>query len=298
MKRRNFLIYSLLFAGGCSASGRNSTNQADPRRLKPLEQLRFAVTDAKGTEDLERDYEPFRAALEDVLALPVKFFPVDDYFAAAAALQSDSVDLVWAGPSEYVVIKARTTAVPLVELPRPEYYTVAWTRADSGIRSLSDLKGKTIDVRKDGSTVSHLGAIKLLLDAGLDPNTDVNLIMSGEYSLTPLETGEADAMTRAPYRYKNALVDAVAAEEDYPIIAQGQQLPGDILIASSYLEEARRADLQAKILAGEEQLMAAIGSVDSLSFRFKGSTLLPANDANYDVIRQVYQTIGQGDFLQ
>ena len=298
MKRRNFLLYSLLLAGGCTVATNSPSNQTGSSALKPLEKLRFAVTDAKGLADLERDYEPFRSTLEQVLELPVEFFPVKDYFDAAAALQSNSVDLVWAGPSEYIVIKARTNALPLLELPRPEYYTVVWVRADSGIKSLAELKGKTIDMRKDGSTSSHLGAIKLLIDAGLDPQTDVNIIMSGEYSLTPLETGEADAMTRAPYRYKNALEEANASEEDYPIIATGQPLPGDIFIASSFLDEARRTDLQAKMLESQAQLMEAIASVATLGFRFQGSKLIPANDANYNFIREVYRAIGQGNFLQ
>ena len=298
MKRRNFLLYSFLLAAGCTAATSETNPQSDTPQLQPLSKLRFAVTDATGVEDLERDYEPFRAALEKALDLPVEFFPVEDYFAAAAALQSNAVDLVWAGPSEYVVIKARTNAVPIVELPRPEYYTVLWVKADSGIKSIAELKGKTIDVRKDGSTVSHLGAVKLLLDAGLDPRTDVTLITSGEYSLKPLETGAADAMTRAPYRYQNALTEAEVSESEYPVIAKGQQLPGDIFILSSHLEAARQADIQARMLANQQDLMAAIAAVESLEFRFRGSSLVEADDAVYDVIREVYTAIGQGDFIQ
>ena len=299
MKRRHFLLYSFLLAAGCTTATNSGTNpQDDSSQLQPLSKLRFAVTDAKGLEDLERDYEPFRAALEKALDLPVEFFPVEDYFAAAAALQSNAVDLVWAGPSEYVVIKARTNAVPIVEIPRPEYYTVLWVRADSGIKSIAELKGKTIDVRKDGSTVSHLGAVKLLLDAGLDPQTDVTLITSGEYSLKPLETGAAAAMTRAPYRYQNALAEAGASESDYPVLIQGQQLPGDIFILGSHFEAARRADIQARMLANQQDFMAAIAAVESLGFRFQGSSLVAADDAVYDLIREVYTAIGQGDFIQ
>ncbi|MEM9120147.1 MAG: PhnD/SsuA/transferrin family substrate-binding protein [Cyanobacteria bacterium P01_F01_bin.56] len=298
MKRRHFLWYSLLLAASCTATTNGPNPQGDAPELQPLSKLRFAITDAKGLEDLERDYEPFRAALETVLDLPVEFFPVEDYFAAAAALQSNAVDLVWAGPSEYVVIKARTNAVPIVELPRPEYYTVLWVRADSGITSLAELKGKTLDVRKNGSTSAHLGAVKLLLDAGLDPQTDVTLITSGERSLKPLETGEADAMTRAPYRYQNALVGAGAAEEDYPVLAKGQQLPGDIFILGSHLEASRQADIQSRMLANQQDLMAAIAAVESLEFRFRDSKLIEADDAVYDVIREAYIAIGQGDFIQ
>ena len=168
------------------------------------------------------------------------------------------------------------------------------------LKSLAEagMSPEVIDVRKDGSTVSHLGAVKLLLDAGLDPRTDVTLITSGEYSLKPLETGAADAMTRAPYRYQNALTEAEVSESEYPVIAKGQQLPGDIFILSSHLEAARQADIQARMLANQQDLMAAIAAVESLEFRFRGSSLVEADDAVYDVIREVYTAIGQGDFIQ
>ncbi|GAB4147673.1 MAG: hypothetical protein Fur0046_26010 [Cyanobacteria bacterium J069] len=81
-----------------------------------LQQLRFAVTDVHGLDELKEKYDPFRAALEAVLETSIEFFPVDDLLMAASALQADQLDLVWAGPSEYVTIHARTQAVPLVSL--------------------------------------------------------------------------------------------------------------------------------------------------------------------------------------
>ena len=122
--------------------------------------------------------------------------------------------------------------------------------------------------------------------------------MSGERSLSPLEVGDADAMAQAPYRYQDALAAAGATEAEYPTIARGQQLPGDILIASGYLEDSVRNDIQFKMLESKVQLMESISSVESLAFRFRGSTLTSADDANYDMIRQAYQAIGQGDFLK
>ncbi|NEQ98809.1 MAG: PhnD/SsuA/transferrin family substrate-binding protein [Cyanothece sp. SIO2G6] len=298
MKRRHVLFYPFLFSVGCAAVTGNAGIQSQTPALKSLDKLRFTVTDTGGIEELQRDYDTFRIALEQTLEIPVEFFPVETYFDAAAALQSNAVDLVWAGPSEYVVIKARTNAALLVELPRPEYYTVIWVRADSGIQTLADLKGKTLDIRKNGSTGSHLGAIKLLIDAGLNPQTDINIIASGEYSAKSLDTGAADAMALTPYRYRNVLDTLGSAEADYPVIATGQPFPGDAFIASSHLEAARQIDIKSKMLAHQNQLIQAILSVDNLSFRFQGSKLVPANDTHYNVIRQVYEAIGQGDFIQ
>lgn len=298
MNRRHFLWYSLLLAAGCAAAQETANIPTNSTSIKTLQKLRFSVTDAEGMEDLERDYEPFRASLSEILGVPVEFFPVENYFAAAAALQSDSVDLVWSGPAEYVIINARTNAVPIIGITRPDYFTVLGVRADSGIKSVADLRGKTLDVRKEGSTSSHLGAIKLLIDAGLDPQTDVNIIMSGEYSLKGLQAGEADAIALNPHRYRELLAEVGASEADYPLIASGDPLPSDVIMASSHLEEGQRNEIQARILASSQALMDSILSVETIGFRFAGATLDATGDADYDMIRQAYQAIGQGDFLR
>ena len=121
MKRRNFLWYSCLFAAGCSASSTASRTTT----IRPPERLRLAIADIQGIDELKEKYEPFRAALEEVLETSVEFFPVEDFLIAASALQANQLDLVWAGPSEYVAIHACTQAVPLVSLIRSNYYSPA-----------------------------------------------------------------------------------------------------------------------------------------------------------------------------
>ncbi|WP_042341823.1 phosphate/phosphite/phosphonate ABC transporter substrate-binding protein [Calothrix sp. PCC 7507] len=297
MKRRNLLKYSCLLIIGCSATTNSSTNSDSATRVNLPTKLRFAVTDANGLTELQQDYEPFRVALEKVLATSVEFFPVQDYFMAASALQSNQVDLVWAGPSEYVVIRARTNAVPVISLTRPGYHAVIVVRADSNIKSPPDLKGKKIDMWKLGSTAAHIAGSKLLIDAGLNPQTDLKIIMSGDDSLNMLKTKRVDAIVRPFHRYKIALANAGATEREYPIIAQGKQLPGDVFVLNSQLEPAVVAQIQSRILSGKEQLLQAIDSVKSLSVRFKNAKVVLGNDADFDVLREVYQAIGQDKFI-
>lgn len=294
MKRRNFLWCSFLFASSCAT--------VIPPRLSHTvtmpAKLRFAVTDAKGLKELKQDYEPFRAALEEVLNLPIEFFPVEDYFTAASALQSNQVDLVWADPAIYVAIHARTNAIPVITITRPDYRTVIVVRADSGIKTLKDLQGKTIDMLELGSTASHLGGIKILIDAGLNPQSDFKVIMPGTHSLKTLESGQADAWARPLHRYRIVLQAEHASEQDYPIIAEGNLLPGDVLVLSSQLDPAVIKEIQNRLLQNKDKLLRAIDSVESLASRFKGSRMIPANDTDYDMIREAYRAIGQDEFLQ
>lgn len=133
MNRRNFFIYTILFTAGCT-TGTGTTN--NPRNKSnnfgqiELEKIRLAITDVKGLEQLERDYDSFRLVLEEALATKIEFFPVENYIEAASALQLGLVELVFAGPSEYVVINARTNAVPVIALTRPIYRSTIAVRGD------------------------------------------------------------------------------------------------------------------------------------------------------------------------
>lgn len=106
MKRRNFIWYSLLFSGGCTvASTPNNISNKLPK------QLIFTVTEAKSLQELQRDYGAFRTALQDVLEIKIDFLPVENFVAAAPALQLGQVDLVLAGPSEAVTVKGKIIKV-------------------------------------------------------------------------------------------------------------------------------------------------------------------------------------------
>ncbi|MDY7005731.1 MAG: hypothetical protein SWX82_17845 [Cyanobacteriota bacterium] len=91
MKRRNFIGSILLLITSCTATKNNTNNS---RILNKPQKLRFAVTDVVDEEKLQRDRQPFRAALEEVLATKIEFFPVDSLTMAAAALQLSQVDLL------------------------------------------------------------------------------------------------------------------------------------------------------------------------------------------------------------
>lgn len=187
MFRRSFLGYCLLFAGGCTAATNNIHSSYNNSLLKEKQKLRLAVSDVQGMAELEQDYGLFRTALEEVLETKIEFFAVDNVVEVAAALQLALVDIVLVGPSEYVIVTARTNAMPIVALTRPNYFSIIAVRADSDIKSLADLKGKTIELGEIGITGNHIGQMKMLMDAELNPQSDLKIINSTEYKLKALK---------------------------------------------------------------------------------------------------------------
>lgn len=295
MKRRNFILYSLLFSGGCTVA--NNLNGISNKSVGDLpKKLKFTVTDVKGFKELQQDYGAFRTVLEDILNIKIEFFPVESFVAAAPALQLGQVDIVLAGPSEYVILNARAKAVPVVAITRPKYHSVIAVRADSGIKSISQLKGKKIAMRAKAGTAGHIYPTKLLLDAGLDPKSDVKILFLEDKGMEALKKGEVDALARSFSGYEKALRDAGLSETEFPVIASGPHLPSDVFVVSNHLDIAFIEHIRNLILKHQDKLLQAI-LISPANEQFQGSKMTAAVDADYYMIREVYKAIGEGDFI-
>lgn len=297
MNRRNFFWYSFLFLTGCAGS-RFTQNSVSPSTNIPApEKLRFAVTDIRGLEKLQADFGAFRTALEEVLEVPVEFFPVDNFVEAAPALLANQVDLVFAGPSEYLILRARAQAVPVIAVSRPDYSSVIAVKPDSGITDVAQLKGQKISMRAQGSTAGHIWASQLLIDAGLDPTSDVTIVMLGDRALEALINDEVTAWADSTTRQPQLLEAAGLSESDVAIIARGDPLPNDVLVANVNLDPQFIEYMRSRILAEQQKLMNAMRQSPA-NDKYRNSEIVPANDTDYDRLRQIYQALNQESLIQ
>ena len=297
MNRRYFLWYVFWGVLGSSCSlppTRLSSSNLDPQWPK---KLRFSVTDVFGLEQLQADYGPFTKALEQVLEIPVELIPVNNLVAAAPALLANQLDLVLAGPSEYLILKARAKAVPVVAVTRPGYFTVVSVSAGSGITNLKQLKGKRVGMRAQGAGASHLGTTQLLIEAGLDPKADFATVMVGDRGVELLLSGEIDAWGDAVSRWQRFTDQAQVSEKTLPIIARGQPLPSDIFVGNSHLSDSFIAHLQTVMIENQALLLEAILKAPA-NEKYQESEMVLGKDTDYDQIRELYKAIGQESLIQ
>jgi len=296
MNRRHFVGFSLLFVASCSTTVNQSNRSFSNLTVSEPETLEFAVTDVKGAEDLQQNYQAFRTVLGEVLEKKIELFPVDNYIAAAVALQSGQLKLALTGPSEYVIMRARTNAVPIIAITRPDYHSIIAVPANSEIKSAAQLKGKTIAMWEAGSTSGHLGPTKILLDAGLNPQTDIKISMLGKKGLQALKKNQVDALAIGLNRYKDLLKIDGLSTKDFRTLATGQPLPSDLFVASSNLPNTIVEKIRARLVENQDKLIEAI-LLGKANDKYQGAKLVPANDSDYNMIREVYKAIGQGNVL-
>jgi phosphonate transport system substrate-binding protein len=294
MNRRHFFGLSLLFVASCSTTVNQSNRTSSNLAINEPETLEFAVTDVQGAEDLQQNYQTFGTVLGEVLEKKIELFPVDNYIAAAVALQSGQLKLALTGPSEYVIMRARTNAVPIIAITRPDYHSLILVRANSKIKSAAQLKGKTIAMWEIGATGGHLGAIKILLDAGLNPQSDFKTSMLGKKGLQALKKDQVDALAIGMNRYKDLLKIDGLSTNNFRIIATGQPLPSDLFVASSSLPNTLVENIRTRLVENQDKLIEAI-LVGKANDKYQGAKLVPANDSDYNMIREVYKAIGQGN---
>ncbi len=185
-RRASFPLLFALLAGAASVASAQQTFRVT------------TIPEEAATEQL-RKFGPLVKYLERKLGMKVEFTPVNDYPAAVEALVNKQVDLVWFGGFTHVQAQLRSGGkiVPIAQREEDaQFRSVFITQTDSGIRQLSDLKGKTVSFGSQSSTSGHLMPRSFLLAAGIDPERDFKRIAySGAHDATiaSVVSGKVDA---------------------------------------------------------------------------------------------------------
>ena len=150
--------------------------------------LRITTIPEEAATEQTRKFGPITKYLERVLAMKVEFTPVNDYPAAVEALVNKQVDVVWFGGFTHVQAQLRSGGkiIPIAQREEDtQFRSVFITRTDSGIKTLTDLKGKQVSFGSASSTSGHLMPRSFLLQANIDPDKDFKRVAySGAHDAT------------------------------------------------------------------------------------------------------------------
>jgi phosphonate transport system substrate-binding protein len=156
------------------------------------------IPEEAATEQV-RKFTPLASYLEKQLGVKVEFTPVNDYPAAVEALVNKKVDLVWFGGFTFVQANLRSggKVVPLAQREEDtKFQSVFIAKTDSGIKSLTDMKGKQVSFGSQSSTSGHLMPRSFLLQANINPEKDfARIAYSGAHDATiaSVVSGKVDA---------------------------------------------------------------------------------------------------------
>ena len=152
----------------------------------------------------EVDVDALKEYLSQALSVEVAVELRENYEETLAGMERGEIDVARLGPYAFVLAQARFGAralantidiVPSSDSPTTPYRSVIVTRADSGIKSLVELKGQTFGFVDRNSTTGYLVATFLLQQAGLDPAHDIQpvFLLSHSAVIEAIERGEVAA---------------------------------------------------------------------------------------------------------
>ncbi|MGM0982289.1 MAG: phosphate/phosphite/phosphonate ABC transporter substrate-binding protein [Pseudomonadota bacterium] len=255
--------------------------------------IRMADTGIEGMGPLEEAFGPFAETFEETTGLELEMFSLSNRTAAGNALQYDDVDLVFAGPSEFVLFQRESDIEILFAIERPHYGSSFFVPADSDIESLEDLEGHKIALKDTGSTSGHIIPSQMLVEAGLDLDRDLEVVMAGDARIAALVNGDVDAMGGGNRDIEE--IEASDPDGEYRVIAKSDVLPGDPIIMRSSLNSQCKTALRDTLKANADELWGALIATERNEDKFlnrDSSMGFDRTSEDYDVIRRAYEAAG------
>ncbi|TBN42018.1 phosphonate ABC transporter substrate-binding protein [Paracoccus subflavus] len=167
-----------------------------------ITQFNIGILGGENAQDRVTSNECFRAAIEEALGVPVKVFTPADYDGVIQGLLGGTLDMAWLGASAYakVYLTDPEAVTPVLTKQNMDgstgYYSIAFARADSGITSIEDAKGKTFVFADPNSTSGYLVPAAELAEAygPLEEYfSDVRFSGGHEQSIVAVANGDAEA---------------------------------------------------------------------------------------------------------
>ena len=127
-----------------------------------ITEFRIGILGGENASDRLRSNECVRKYTEELLGVETKLFAPADYNGVIEGLLGGNLDMAWLGASGYakVYLTDPEAVEPVLVKINTDgsygYYSVGFARADSGIASLEDMKGKVFGFGDPNSTSGYL----------------------------------------------------------------------------------------------------------------------------------------------
>ena len=234
--------------------------------------------------------------LHEETGLHFKTLVATEYAGAIEAMCSDPPEAHISSLATFAYVLAADrgcaeAALLSVRFGLPTYTGQFIAQADSGLKELSDLAGKTFCRPDPLSTSGWVIPSLMLRSAGVDPDTGLARVVdagSHDSVVTGVYNGDCDA--GATYDDARGAVedDLPDVKEKVAVIAHEPDIPNDGVQFNPSLDQ----ELRDKIVQGLLAVAATEEGVEALYTAYEWEELTVASDSSYDAFRQLLQASG------
>ena len=262
--------------------------------------LRVGFVPAEDAQQVMQNAQPIVDLLQKRLGMEVQPFVAADYTGVIEALRVNKLDIAFLTPASYVFAKNEANVKVILKSERQgiaSYYAAIITRADSGIKKLEDLRGKTFAFGDSLSTSGNIFPRKMFKERGIDPVRDFKQVLySGGHDATVLAVlnGKVDAgatYANSPDGNDTAWMRYLKDPEDVKkihAIAFSEPIPADNLVINGNLDESIAQKVKESFLELSrdpkgKKMMRDLYQIDGF---------VPATDSDYDSVREAFSVAG------
>ena len=267
---------------------------------KATKTLRVGFVPAEDAQQVMQNAQPIVEILRRQLGMEVQPFVATDYTGVVEALRVNKLDIAFLTPASYVLAKNEANVRVILKSERkgiPYYYAAIIVRADSGIKNLEDLRGKTFAFGDSLSTTGNVIPRQMFKARGIDPVRDFKQVLfSGGHDATVLAVlnGKVDAgatYANSPDGNDTAWMRYLKDSDEVKkirAIAFSEPIPADNLVISANLDE----ELANKIEATFIELSRDPAGKKMLRELYQIDGFVPATDKDYDSVRRAFADAG------
>ena len=258
--------------------------------------LHLALTPSQKPTDLMVAGEAFGAALGKLVGVPIRVTVASDYAAVVEALRNRTADLAFVHPAGYVLANREAKAMIVAKDQwhgNTSYTSRIYVRKESGLKTLEELRGKTIAFVDPSSTSGYVYPMVMLIEKGLVQNKDPKtffkeFVFSGSHDagLQALLHGHVDAFASFDQAREQYLKDP-AEREKLIYIAESAPIPEGGICARDGLDPALVAKVRAALLSMNGPTYAPV-----LKALYDIDGFEPAEDREYQPVRAAMDLLG------
>ncbi len=264
--KTNKLLKTILIATmltgvtACSSNSSASTATSETSAATSLT-VQFVPTNNDGSMDAK--VKPFEEYLSKALDCDVTVTMATDYSTIVEAMASGKVDIGIMPPAAYVQAREQGAAKailsssltdydeneqPIADSSASTFKGEVLVKADSNLKSLSDLKGKTIATLSANSASGYIYPVAEMKDLGIDPTTDCTIVTVNDIpsEITAVLNGQADAafvFEGARYVFSSKFENNDLYEDLKVLYLTEGDIPNDAIAVLPTMS----SDLQAKV---------------------------------------------------
>jgi phosphonate transport system substrate-binding protein len=281
MERRNFLL-------GCAIGGLGlAIGRAAAQPVQNPANIRVALLPDENASTIIQNAQPLKKYLEQTLGKTIEIIVTTDYSSMIEAMRFGRIEVGYFGPLSYVLAKSKAPGIEAfavgVSKGSPTYKSIIIARADGPVKSLSDIKGKTMGYGDFASTSSHLIPRALLARHGLIAGTDYKYVLLGAHDAVAraVQSGQVQAGGLSQAIFKS-LVAKGSIDGKIIVLAESDPIPNYPMVMQGYLAPELKTAIKTAFLELKDKEILK-------TFRAEG--FVATDDHAYDILRQTAKVL-------